>query len=224
MNAAFSKLLCAIVVIAFAAIPAFAVDTKVVEVTGKVEVKLPGKTNWQLAKKDMDIPKGTTISTGFKSVAVFKMDATIITCRALTRLTIEQIASSQNQVAAECYLQVGTMRAEVNKPQGGSINFTVRSPVATASVRGTVFEFDGLNLFVDAGTVAFSVNGALVRSFVAGQSTSVDSNGNPKTAQEKVVEEVTVNTTNNPVIPPITTSSPPVDATVQKIPVVISAM
>jgi hypothetical protein len=52
-------------------------------------------------------------------------------------------------------LQSGRVRAEVNAPTDAGIEFNVRSSSATASVRGTVFEFDTLYLFVISGTVEF---------------------------------------------------------------------
>ncbi|GAB1484507.1 hypothetical protein MASR2M78_33250 [Treponema sp.] len=39
------------------------------EVTGKVEIKIPG-SDWKLAKSGTDISNDTLISTGFKSVAL----------------------------------------------------------------------------------------------------------------------------------------------------------
>jgi ferric-dicitrate binding protein FerR (iron transport regulator) len=42
---------------------------------------------------------------------------------------------------------------EVKPPVGGSAAFSVRSPIATASVRGTAFEFDGVELRVEEGRV-----------------------------------------------------------------------
>lgn len=76
------------------------------------------------------------------------------------------------------YLQTGRIRVEVNPPAGGTSNFTVRSPVVTASVRGTSFEFDTENLKVDEGQVLYSLtNGRGTR--VAGGGTSyVDETNN----------------------------------------------
>ena len=56
----------------------------------------------------------------------------------------------------DIHLRVGRIRAEVKPPVGGATEFTVRSPSATASVRGTVFEFDGIRLSVDEGRVHVS--------------------------------------------------------------------
>jgi hypothetical protein len=75
-----------------------------------------------------------------------------VAVRPLTRVTLEQL-QSQGPESAELYLQTGRVRVEVRPPAGGAVNFTVRSPSATASVRGTSFEFDGVNLHVDEGRV-----------------------------------------------------------------------
>jgi hypothetical protein len=50
----------------------------------------------------------------------------------------------------------------------------VRSPTATASVRGTVFEFDTVNLRVAEGTVSFSGADRTAVYVAAGQSSSPD--------------------------------------------------
>jgi hypothetical protein len=198
-----NKLLIALTLAFLTSLPAFAVETSLKEITGKVEVKLPGKA-WQVGKVGMAITKGTTISTGFKSVAVFSIGKTIVTCRPLTRLTIEEIIEKQDTVGAECYLQVGKMRAEVDKPEGGKVDFTVKSPVATASVRGTVFEFDGLNLDVERGTVVYGISGALVRSFTAGEGTGIDARGQPLSAKEDAENKIAVPSSTNPIVVPPT--------------------
>ena len=49
----------------------------------------------------------------------------------------------------------GRVKAEVTPREGEKAEFKVKSPTATASVRGTGFEFDGQNLLVDHGAVQF---------------------------------------------------------------------
>jgi hypothetical protein len=46
----------------------------------------------------------------------------------------------------------------VEPSAGGTLDFSVRSPVATASVRGTAFDFDGTRLVVEEGRVHLSGN------------------------------------------------------------------
>jgi hypothetical protein len=80
-----------------------------------------------------------------------------ITVRPLTRLSLEEIIRSQNGEQVNLYLQTGRVRAEVNPPSGGTVNFSVRSPSVTASVRGTSFDFDTENLRVAEGRVQYSL-------------------------------------------------------------------
>jgi hypothetical protein len=47
---------------------------------------------------------------------------------------------------------------DVNPPAGTKASLSVNSPTATASVRGTSFEFDTRNLRVNSGTVHFMGN------------------------------------------------------------------
>jgi hypothetical protein len=58
-------------------------------------------------------------------------------------------------------LDTGRIRVDVAPPAGQMTNFTVRSPNATASVRGTSFEFDTINLKVEEGRVIFSGNNGI---------------------------------------------------------------
>jgi hypothetical protein len=93
------------------------------------------------------------ISTGFKSTALIALGNSTLLVRALTRLSLEEIQNIEGDESVSLYLQTGRVRANVNPPAGGKTDFTVRSPVATASVRGTSFEFNGENLSVDEGRV-----------------------------------------------------------------------
>jgi hypothetical protein len=58
-------------------------------------------------------------------------------------------------------LDTGRIRVDVSPPAGNLTNFTVRSPNATASVRGTSFEFDTVNISVDEGRVIFTGNNGI---------------------------------------------------------------
>jgi ferric-dicitrate binding protein FerR (iron transport regulator) len=148
------------------------------EVTGTVEIKAPGSAGWANAAAGDRIEKNTLISTGFKSSAVVLLGNSVIMVQPVTRLSLEEIIRNQGNEQVNLYLHSGRIRAEVNPPAGGSSAFTVRSPTATASVRGTSFEFDTENLRVTEGRVLYSLaNGR--GTYVAGGGTSyVDETGN----------------------------------------------
>jgi hypothetical protein len=137
------------------------------EISGTVEVKAPGSAVWKNAVSGDRIEKNSLVSTGFRSTAAIVLGDSVITVRPVTRLSLEEIVRNQNNEQVNLYLQTGRIRADVKPPAGGKTDFTVRSPTATASVRGTSFEFDTERLRVDEGRVQYSLsNGRQV--YVAG--------------------------------------------------------
>jgi hypothetical protein len=126
------------------------------ELSGRVEVKTPGSIEWIPAEADMPVEQATLISTGFKSTSLLALGNSTIIIQPLTRLTLEQIIEQQGNEQVHVYLRTGRVRAEVRFPVRGTTDFTVRSPMATASVSGTVFDFDTVNLNVTEGRVEFT--------------------------------------------------------------------
>jgi hypothetical protein len=123
------------------------------ETTGTVEIKAPGSSEWISARAGDILAKNGSISTGFKSTALLSLGNSTITVRPLTRLSLDELSRAQGTEQVELRLRAGRIRAEISSPEGGRVNFAVRSPSATASVRGTIFEFDGVNLDVTDSTV-----------------------------------------------------------------------
>ncbi|MBN1524505.1 MAG: FecR domain-containing protein [Spirochaetales bacterium] len=130
----------------------FAQQAVITELTGKVEVKAP-RGNWLAARVNMTLASGTEISTGFKAQAVIKLDRATLYVKQLTRLSIEEIARQQTQIKTGLNIKAGTIEAKVDKDpeKKYSHDFKVRSPVATAAVRGTYIIFDGNELGVTEG-------------------------------------------------------------------------
>jgi hypothetical protein len=126
------------------------------ELNGRVEVKLSGSAEWIPAEADMPVEQATLISTGFKSTALLALGNSTIIIQPLTRLSLEEIVEQGGNEQVNVYLQAGRVRAEVRPPVGGTTDFTIRSPIATASVRGTAFDFDTVNLNVTEGRVQFA--------------------------------------------------------------------
>ena len=112
-----------------------AMEVKVVEVSGKVEVQRDNK--WVAVAKGDILPAGSVISTGFKSEAVLSFDETVIKVKALTRLTIEQLFEKDGDKASSVYLDTGSISADVKPAENKRVGFSVKTPAATASVRGT---------------------------------------------------------------------------------------
>jgi uncharacterized protein YaiE (UPF0345 family) len=161
------------------------------EISGTVEVKTPGAPEWTAAVAGQVLDRASLISTGFKSMALITIGSPEIMVRPLTRLSLEEISAAQSGERVTLNLRAGRIRANVNPPAGGNLDFTVRSPMATASVRGTVFDFDGIRLKVEEGRVHLGgeqVTGVYVGK---GHATAADpDSGKTATVAEGLKEEL----------------------------------
>lgn len=146
------------------------------KLAGKVEVQLPGK-DWRLAKEGELLPKGTMISTGFKSSAVLTVSNSTILVKPVTRMKLEDIVQTQSGTSTQVYLSTGKLSVEVSPQQNQTTDFTVSSPTATASVRGTAFDFDGVMLIVHHGVVEFKNGAGQVRQVAQQQVSFVSAEG-----------------------------------------------
>lgn len=122
---------------------------------GKVEIRSSSDT-WTPVSSGMYLPVGATISTGFESRATLELGGCILEVEPLTRMRIDELAAAGDTVHTELFLEVGKVRSEVNSVEGLQNDFTLRSPVTTASVRGTAFTFDTMNLRTEREMVALA--------------------------------------------------------------------
>ena len=147
-----------IILFLIAAASVFAQNTTgiVREITGTVELKANPSANWVLARPGDLLRKDTIISTGFRSSAVLAVGNSTLTVRPLTRLSLEELLSQNDTETININLNTGRVRAEVAPPSGGRTNFSIQSPSATASVRGTEFEMDASSIQVVSGEVSYT--------------------------------------------------------------------
>jgi len=149
------------------------------ELTGEVEIKPSGASAFTAAKAGDTVARDTIVSTGFRSTAVIVIGSSTITVRPLTRLSLAEIQSASEAENVNVNLQTGRVRVDVRPPAGTRADFTVQSTTASASVRGTSFEFDTVNLSASEGTVSFSsFSGAPAVMVQAGGSSFIGTDGN----------------------------------------------
>ena len=134
----------------------FAQSGTIRELTGTVEIRRPGQAGFTAARQGDTISSDTIISTGFRSTALIAVGSSILTVRPLTVLTLTEIQSMAGTETINVSLQAGRVRVDVNPPAGTRANVDIHGPVATASTRGTSFEFDTRTLTVYNGVVAFA--------------------------------------------------------------------
>jgi ribosomal protein L7/L12 len=165
------------VVLVLVAVSVFAQSGVIKEMTGTVEVKGAGAAAFAPAKAGEQVKEDTVISTSFKSTALIEIGSTVIAVRPLTRLTLKEIKASQGSETLNVNLQSGRIRVDVNPPAGAKASMSVVSPSATASVRGTSFEFDTRNLHVNIGNVIFKGVRSQGTLITAGFNSTTDLNG-----------------------------------------------
>jgi len=153
------------------------------EVSGKVEIKSPGEP-WKKAETNMTLNKGDIISTGFRAEAVLKIGPSQLIVKQLTRMELEELVEKEGTVSTGLNLRVGKIKAEVRTTEGLRQNFRLTSPISTAAVRGTSFEYDGVNLKVFEGTVAFTNKRGQTRSVRIGEASRISGVTLPSSAEE----------------------------------------
>jgi len=158
-------------------LPAFAQTAVFQKISGKVEYQTPGK-DWKAATAGLAIPAGTMVSTGFKSDATLNLSGTLINLRPLTRLSLDELIASGTGSKAKVFLVGGKVQFEV-KP--GAVDsgtaLTIKSPTATASVRGTGGIFDGVNLIGRHGVIVYSTPQNISRTVQGGEFSTIMPNG-----------------------------------------------
>ncbi|AEF85952.1 conserved hypothetical protein [Treponema primitia ZAS-2] len=151
---------------------------RIQDISGTVELKKSGASSWTPARTGDTLTKDSLISTGFKSTAILALGNSTITVKPLTRLSLAELTTVDGTEQAALNLHTGRVRADVAPPAGGNVDFSVRSPSVTASVRGTAFELDVRNIRVSEGTVLFSPTSGSGRAkaipVLAGESSFVD--------------------------------------------------
>ncbi len=184
-----------------AGVPLFAqVQAVVQEANGKVELR-PEGGSWRPAAVGATLSQGTTISTGFNSTAVLAVGSAVLEVKPLTRMQLQELIQREGTVSTGLFLRVGRVRAEVKSVAGLKQDFTLKSPVSTAAVRGTEFEFDGVTVSVVNGVVRFSNRLDQTRSVGGGQESSTTETGPPSSTEEQKASRTQVVTSAGPEVP-----------------------
>ena len=121
----------------------YAADATVTFVSGKVEVQRNGQ--WVALQKGDTVSKSETISTGFQSEAKIKILDSVMYLGPVTRITLEELSSSEQKDNVNVYLKTGTARSQVKHVDNKRVNYQVHTAVAVASCRGTGWSIDDAN-------------------------------------------------------------------------------
>ena len=171
----------------------FGISASIQSTTGKVEIKRPGE-GWIAANQGMNIDSGATISTGFNSKAIIMIGESVLEVKALTRMELEELVEQEGVIDTKLHLKVGKVKADVRSTEGLRNNFRLRSPVSTAAVRGTLFQYDGYTLWVEEGTVVMGNSIGQSRSVFQGEESDTDGYTPPASGEETIAQQFEVST------------------------------
>ena len=128
-------------------------STSAVKISGlsrKVEVQLEDGA-WQTATDSIELRPGTKIHTGFKAGATLTFpDGSTLDVKPMSLVLIRATGPNGQLVG----LQLGEVKAEIQKLPSSRGDFNVRTPTTTASSRGTAFSvlYDGSATIVSVTT------------------------------------------------------------------------
>lgn len=117
--------------------PAWSASAKVTYVKGKVEVNRKG--SWVAVKVGDLIAESETISTGYQSEARLNLNGSVLAVAALTRVKVETLKTSDSKDTVSVYVDTGATRSKVTHTNNKKVDYTTRTAVAVASVRGTLY-------------------------------------------------------------------------------------
>ncbi|MCQ2591752.1 MAG: FecR domain-containing protein [Treponema sp.] len=117
--------------------PVFAEGASVTYIKGKVEVSRNGE--WIPLKVGDSIEQSETVNTGFQSEARLRFNGSVMAIPALSRVTLETLATTDSKDSVSLYVDTGAVRSKVTHTENKKIDYTARTAVAVASVRGTDF-------------------------------------------------------------------------------------
>jgi hypothetical protein len=114
-------------------------QVKLIKLVGDVNSLVPG-ADWQEASEGMRLSADDEIHTGPDSEATLEFpDGSIVILKQLTRIKMRGLLSDENRVKIDLLLKMGELKAQVIRQDVVGSDFSVKTPVATTSVRGTVF-------------------------------------------------------------------------------------
>ena len=198
MKRLISKMIIAALLTVFAGSSIFAASAKVTYVKGKVEVSRGDE--WVSLKVGDVVNEAETISTGFQSEARLNYNGSVMAVPALSRITLETLKSSGTKETVSIKVDTGAVRSKVTHAEGKRIEYTARTPVGVASVRGTDFTiFANGKAKVFSGAIAYYKASDFVMPSISYEDDAEDETGNVEGGSGDAGEPAVVDTPAAPV-------------------------
>ncbi len=140
------------------------------EVSGEVEYKPKGSDTWQPLTPSTVLQEGATIATGFGSEGRFRIGQSEFSIGQLSEVRVDEYFREPNLEKTILYLRIGSVRARENHTPAVRSDFSVQTPTANSSPRGTEFV---VRVAEDGSTTTYVVDGTVVFQDSNGDSVDV---------------------------------------------------
>jgi len=134
-------------------------SARIISLRGRVSVRPYAGARWVGARVGMTLGRGAVVSTGYGSAALVQITPswTMVRVNQFTTVSISSLSQSKGSINTSLRLQMGTVRAVVKSSAQLRSRFRISTPVATASVRGTIPE---VSHFPGQGTIIRYLQGS----------------------------------------------------------------
>jgi hypothetical protein len=168
--------------------PVLAITAKVSDFSGELAFRL-GEGEWADAAKGQELKPEMELCTGPGSEATIGFsDGSAVKLKEMSQLRVGELLSAENRVKVEMLLRSGQMEAQVNPKKVAGTDFSVTTPNATASVKGTKLS---ISYTPQTGTFTQTLTGSVLVSTESGETTAnggdsskIDSENELQTSQD----------------------------------------
>lgn len=130
------KKLCLAILCLWVSKPLFAVEARITEIEGEVEVLFSGTTFWVAITEEAPLEEGDVVKTGEGSrVEIGTPEGTVLSLEEKSSLTLSDLKPQNTRLT----FSLGSLLIKIMKRLSARERFSVETPAAVLSVRGTEF-------------------------------------------------------------------------------------
>jgi len=171
-------------------IPAAWADSgKLQNVQGDVKIQRSGTPSWIPAESGMSVSAGDRIETGDSGHVTLKLQKASIDLKPNSQFSIKSYETQANQMKTTLRLDLGRLKARVDRLNDTGSMLKIITPTSVASVRGTIFDLDVYEYNGEIYTKVGVIEGSVLFCNADASSCILVSEGETETS-DPVVEEI----------------------------------
>jgi len=160
---------------------------------GDVEISKDAGKTWKALTKGVSIEKGDLVSTSFDSTATIQFAHGNFNIAPMTQIRVDEFLNKDNLERAQLYMNVGRISARIDKPANIRADFSVTTPTASASVRGSGMtiatdEKYGTTIYATDGITYYTIGNTGEQTLSTGKKLNIDLSGKITTGEYRPEE------------------------------------